>query len=209
MAFAEEGTGGIKQDVSQGEVSREFQSGIAVAMDPLNDFAITHGGKAVTTLSSYWLHRVCPTCQHTFRLGDEVEIGNDGVVRHRSVLLPCTKDAPEEMVLHQETAEFFMGMDETWPPPADMPVHRLFEGHELLAPPLNNFRRHTCAVCGHTLRPHDHVIICPCSPENPHCLTAIHRDPLHGLHCYEAWNPRANKQDPGKPDFCPVTSRKL
>ncbi len=71
-----------KTDRSQTDVHLAFERGIAVALDPLNDRAIQDGGKAVTTLSSYWLHRFCPECKHTFRLGDEVDIDKDGAARH-------------------------------------------------------------------------------------------------------------------------------
>jgi hypothetical protein len=193
-----------KTNQIQAKVQQAFEQGIAVAMDPVNDYAIQRGGKAVTTLNSNWLHRFCPTCLHTFRLGDEVSIDKDGVVRHCSVLLPCVRGEEGIVEISKETSAFFAGLDETWPPPGDVRIVRLEEGHKLLAPPRAGFRRHTCAVCGHTLRLHDHVIICPCSPNEPLCGTAIHRDPVHGLHCFEAWNPGANKQH-----YCPVTSRKL
>jgi len=50
-------------------------------------------------------------------------------------------------------------------------------------------------------------VICPCSPLEPLCQTAIHRDLIHGLHCLEAWNPGVNQQ--GKQRYCPITSRKI
>jgi hypothetical protein len=47
------------------------------------------------------------------------------------------------------------------------------------------------------------VIFCPCQPGSPLCLVAIHRDPVHGLHCWEDWNPGAYQL------HCPATSRAL
>lgn len=187
------------------KLKQEFDRGIAIAMDPANDDAIQKGGKAITTLNSYWLHRFCSVCQHTFRLGDEVFIDSQGVIRHFSILLPCHRGVEAPVEVSKETSVFFKGMDETYPPPEDVCIVRLEEGHELLAPPSKQFhRRRMCAVCGHTFRLNDHVVICPCSPNDPRCITAIHRDPIHGLHCFDAWNPGANKQD-----FCPVTSTKI
>jgi hypothetical protein len=200
--FKEKEAGRIGQ--VQAEVYQSFQRGVAVAMDPLNDDAIRHGGKAITTLSSHWLARFCPVCQHTFRIGDEVFIDEQGVVCHFSTLLPCHQGAEASPRTSKETSVFFQGMDETYPPPGDVPIIRLEEGHELLAPQSRQFRRHRCAVCGHTFRLNDHVVICPCSPNEPQCITAIHRDPIHGLHCFDAWNPGVNKQE-----FCPVTSSKI
>ncbi len=181
-----------------------FNQGVTVASDPANDSAIQSGGEALTNLNSYWLGEYCPVCFHTFRLGDEVIISKDGKVRHNSPLLPCSQNKQVSLESSHETSTFFDGLYESWPPPKDISVVRLEQNHGLLAPPRAGFKRHSCAVCGHTLRLHDHVVICPCSPNEPKCLTAIHRDPIHGLHCFEAWNPGANKQE-----YCPVTSRKL
>ena len=181
-----------------------FDQGVAVAMDPVNKVAIQRGGEGTTTLSSYWLHQQCPVCAHTFRLGDEVYIGEDGTVRHNSALLPCAQSDVAKLEFSQETSAFFAGLDRAWPPPKDLPIVRLDEGHELLAPPLAGFQRHTCAVCSHTLRQNDRVAICPCSPHQPLCQIAVHRDLIHDLNCLEAWNPGANGQS-----YCPVTSRKL
>lgn len=193
-------------DIPQNQVTlkQEFDRGIAAAMDPVNDNAIEKGGKAITTLNSYWLARFCPVCQHTFRLGDVVFIDEQGTVCHFSALLPCRKGAEVFPSVSKETSVFFEGMDETYPPPDDVRIVRLKEGDELLAPTSRQFRRRRCAVCGHTFRLNDHVVICPCSPNEPRCITAIHRDTIHGLHCFDAWNPGANKQE-----FCPVTSSKI
>jgi hypothetical protein len=180
-------------------------------MDTVNEESIQHGGQALTTLNSSWLHQVCIECDHTFRLGDEVDISKDGVVRHSSALLPCAKPDQKPDDIAAETTNFFQGMDETWPPPENMTIVRLEKEHPLLAPPDGKFRRHKCVVCGHTFRLHDHVVICPCRANdkdmyNPSkkCMVAIHRDLIHGLHCLDAWNPNANNQK-----FCPVTLRKL
>jgi hypothetical protein len=180
----------------------EFLRGIDAALDPANA-TVVRGGRAVTTLLSSWLHTRCTTCGHTFRTGDEVEVSPDGTVRHQSPLLACASGETAEAAPSAVVREFFAGLDEAWPPPREMQVIRLEAGHDLLAPPVAGFQRHTCAVCGHTLRPHDSVVLCPCSPMRPVCAVAIHRDPFHGLHCLEAWNPG------GTLKYCPVTSREL
>jgi hypothetical protein len=180
----------------------EFERGHDGALDPANAAAV-RGGQAVTTLLSHWLHTRCPTCAHTFRTGDRVKISADGTVRHQSPSLPCASGGTAETAPTKVLAEFFAGLDESWPPPPDLQVIRLEAGHVLLAPPHARFQRHACAVCGHTLRLHDSVVLCPCSPLRRLCAVAIHRDPLHGLHCLEAWNPG------GTLKYCPVTSRVL
>ncbi|AFZ01307.1 hypothetical protein [Calothrix sp. PCC 6303] len=185
-----------------------FEQGLTVATDPINNTAIQTGGKAITTLTSYWLHQRCPVCSHTFRLGDEVEIAEDGIVRHDSVLLPCSQNRGENLGHFEEASAFFMGLDAACPPPGNIPIVRLDVGHHLLNPPLAGFKRHTCAVCSHTFRQNDRVVICPCSPHQPLCKIAVHRDLMHGLNCLEAWNPGLNGRL-NQPIYCPVTSRKL
>jgi hypothetical protein len=179
-----------------------FEAGLAEAADPANAASVA-GGHAVTTLRSRWLHLPCPLCRHTFRLGDEVDLGSDGVARHGPAVRVCGRRDACAVRSDAEAAEFFTGLEETWPPPPGLPVRRLALGHPLLAPPYAGFRRHTCAVCGHTLRPGDAIVRCPCSPSAPVCQVAIHRDPVQGLHCWDAWNPG------GYLRYCPATSRKL
>lgn len=196
-------------DESLEVLRHDLQRGEAEALDPVNAEAV-EGGRAVTTLQSRWLHRLCPVCGHTFRPGDEVDVAPDGTVRHDGGLLPCAvghdpddDHSPARESAPAELADFFTGLHESWPPPDDLPVRRLEEGDSLLDPPIHGFRRHTCAVCAHTLRPLDHVIICPCSPDRPLCAVAIHRDLLRGLHCWSAWDPGAVRQ------HCPATSREV
>ncbi|MDJ0680788.1 MAG: hypothetical protein QNJ18_13085 [Xenococcaceae cyanobacterium MO_167.B52] len=193
-----------QKDKVQLSLHEAFNQGAAIAIDPVNNAAIQKEGQGTTTLSSYWLHQKCPVCSHTFRLGDEVYIDKNGIVRHNSVLLNCSENNSHKLDFSQETSAFFSGLDRAWPPPKDLPIVRLDEGHELLAAPLKGFQRHTCAVCSHTLRQNDRVVICPCSPHQPLCKIAVHRDLIHDLNCFEAWNPGANSQS-----YCPVTSRKL
>jgi hypothetical protein len=187
------------------DLTAELSRGIAVSMDPVNDLAIQTGGKATTTLNSHWLHQRCPACSHSFRLGDRVEINAEtGVILHNSTLLPCAQGLNLDPMASPVTTDFFVGLDEAWPAPPDIQTRRLEAGESLLKPPSNGFQRHTCFVCGHTFRLHDHVVICPCSPNQPRCEIAVHRDLIHGLHCFDAWNPRANKQR-----YCPVTLKEL
>jgi len=183
------------------DLQMNFGQGVLIAIDPVNNTAIQGGGQGITTLNSYWLHQRCPICSHTFRLGDEVYIANDGTVQHSSALLLCGSSDVNKGEVSEETSAFFMGLDTAWPPPQDIPVVRLDIGHQLLAPPLAGFQRHTCVVCGHTLRQNDLVVICPCSPHQPLCKIAIHRDLMHGLNCLEVWE-RGQR-------YCPVTSKKL
>jgi hypothetical protein len=179
----------------------ELAAGEESALDPANE-TIAIGGKATTTLQSPWLHLRCKVCGHTFRPGDAVEVGQGGRVVHATAELPCHGKGATSWI-NPEATEFFRGLDEAWPPPAGLAVYRLEVGHFLTAPPRAGFRRRTCAVCGHTFRPQDHVVLCPCFPQSPRCQVGIHRDPVHGLHCYDEWNPGAYRL------HCPATSRSL
>ncbi len=190
----------------QGYVSQmaEFQKGISSARDPGNS-AVLEGGRAVTTLRSEWLHEVCDVCAHTFRSGDVVQLLPDGSAVHDSSELPCHGGQAAGQHASKELSEFFRGLDHAWPPPSDMKVVRL-EGktpleRSLLEGPMGPLGRRRCAVCSHTLRRNDSVILCPCFPKAPECEVAIHRDPVHGLHCWNDWNPGARRT------YCPATSR--
>ncbi|MDJ0837765.1 MAG: hypothetical protein QNK37_14715 [Acidobacteriota bacterium] len=185
------------------EVKREFEVGIAEAMDP-SGVITTPGENQVTTHASTWVYDTCITCGHSFRVGDEVQIDEQGAVRHHSALLPCAGDGKSaELGEEARTVlkEFFEGLDEVRPPPKHLPIIRLEDGHLLTAPPLGQMKRRGCAFCGHTFRPGDHVIVCPCNPGDPRCILAIHRDPMHGLNCWETWNPGSALE------YCPMSSR--
>lgn len=193
-----------EQPKSSLNLRSNFELGVVIATDPVNNTAIQKGGQGITTLNSYWLHQHCPVCSHTFRLGDEVYLTEDGTVQHNSALLPCSKTDVTMREFSEEASAFFKGLDTACAPPKDVPVVRLDTGHQLLAPPFAGFQRHSCIVCNHTLRQNDWVVICPCSPDQPLCKIAVHRDLTHSLNCLEAWNPGFNSQR-----YCPVTSRKL
>lgn len=181
-----------------------FDQGISGALDPLNEEILKRGGHALTTLRSNWLHRTCPVCGHTFRVGDGVEVQAGGRVVHDDPFLSCSQPRGPVADSPVAVADFFEGLLETWPPPKGLPIRRLIDGDLLLAPPRAGFRRRCCIVCSHTFREHDLVVVCPCNPHAPFCQAAVHRDPIHGLHCLDAWDPAANGQL-----ACPVCSRRL
>jgi hypothetical protein len=185
-----------------------FERGQAVVKDPFNDTALDQGGVAITTIRSFWLHHRCPSCAHSFRIGDEVHLAPGGRVLHGSPLLPCDGSDSGPLQLSTESPDFFAGLYQTWPPPENLPIIRLDAGSPLLAAPFAGFKRHTCAVCGHTLRVNDHVVICPCSLDAPLCQTAIHCDRINGLSCLESWNPGINQRG-SKLRYCPITSRQI
>lgn len=168
------------------EIRAAFRAGEAAARDPINRTAV-RGGTAITTLQSPWLYHHCPVCAHTFRLDDPVFIDDQGSVRHHSAALPCSGQRFAHAAAPTEVTAFYRGLDRAWPPPPGIALHRLDSGHPLLG--LADTKRHQCSFCGHTLRPHDQVVICPCSPKAPKCQVVLHRDPMHGLTCWDAWCP--------------------
>lgn len=183
------------------EICRQIDRGISIAKDSANQEATRVGGHGVTNLHSPWMLSLCPVCHHSFRAGDEVRIEPDGTVCHASSDLPCDRGEVRELQANPLLDRFLKGLDTAWPPPRDVPITRLTPGHPLLVPPTSQFpKRRRCAVCRHTFRVHDHVVICPCRPWDPRCLSAVHRDPCHGLSCLDMWDPKANNQQ-----FCPIT----
>jgi hypothetical protein len=178
----------------------EFDRGLDAARDEAGASALDKGASARTTLRSPWFHGKCPLCRHTFRVDDMVKRSGNSIT-HAGGELNCVHDA--EFNISTSAIDFFAGLDETWPPPDNVRVTRLEPSHYLVAPPVTAVRRRTCFVCTHTFRPFDQVVICPCRPFEPQCEVAVHRDPVHGLLCYETWNPGSTRT------HCPVTSRKL
>ncbi|MCE3291000.1 MAG: hypothetical protein K0R83_3012, partial [Caulobacter sp.] len=82
-------------------------------------------------------------------------------------------------------------------------VQALMPGDPRLALPRGALRRIRCAMCGHTFRAHDLVVVCPCRPDSQLCATTIHQDPGRSLACYDAWlaSPLSN--------YCLTTSREM
>jgi hypothetical protein len=147
-------------------------------------------GPQVTSRRSPWLHRRCRVCGHSFRVGDRVRIGQGGAVAHDMPMLRCCggdTDADAQATLLLEERQFYAGLAAGWPMALSRELTRLEPGHPLLAPPRAGHRRASCRVCGHSFRPGDLVLICPCSPARPICRAAVHRDLLHQLHCWDIW----------------------
>jgi hypothetical protein len=179
----------------------EFEQGLHAGADPLNA-APTANGPAHTTLESSWLHQRCPLCVHTFRIGDHVVFGRvPGRVTHTGEGPGCDV-AGNDMRQLTALRDFFRGLVDTIPVAERAVVRYLLPGDELLAPPVHGFSRSQCAVCGHTLRPFDSVVICPCKPDQQLCRTAIHHDPSRGMHCWLEWKLATTQ------DYCLTTSRK-
>lgn len=173
----------------------QFEAGLTMGLDPDNRAPFVgnpgddNSARRLTTLRSRWLHRRCTVCGHSFRLGDEVTLTPSGGVVHDMPRLRCAEGAttaPDDVA---ERQAFFQGLDAAWA--SSTCIERLEDGHYLLAPPQTGRARSTCRVCGHTFRPGDHVVICPCSPSfdpaQRKCIAAVHQDTLNQLHCLAEW----------------------
>lgn len=188
-----------------------FRVGFRMAFEPPPD----DGGapdETTTTLVSWWNHLECQSCGHTFRRGDRVRYdGPTSTVTHLDPALGCAvpagesrqRPAAESTPLAADLAEFADGMDATWPPAGNTPVSRLDASDWRTIRPRPPLGRDRCLYCGHTFRPDEHVIICPCSPADPVCGAAVHRDPAAGLICWESWQPTGHVR------ICPVTSSRV
>ncbi len=192
-----------REDGSSSEqlVRCAFERGLSGARNEASLSALESGASAITTLHSSWLQQLCPICRHTLRIGDLVQKSPEGQIRHAPGLAVCVGRDAIRSEFSADTLAFFSGLEIEWPPKA--PLLRLEASHWLVAPPRVGMRRNSCFFCGHTLRPGDTVVLCPCSPAAPLCSAAMHLDVRRGLHCYTEWDPG------GKLEFCPVTSRKL
>ncbi len=183
-------------------VRRAFDDGLAAGLDAATAQRDDNDSGAppvlattvTTTLRSRWLHRVCPLCGHTFRPGDLVQTapGQDAV--HDMPGLRCASLADGGALAVEVSAlgnaTFFEGLAAAWPMPDDVKIVRLEGDHRLLAPPRGAIRRRSCRVCGHSFRPMDHVVLCPCSlvdASKQPCEIAVHRDLLRQMHCWDQW----------------------
>jgi hypothetical protein len=170
----------------------EFEAAMKAALDPQSQPDPGSGDDRVTSLMSPWFASWCTGCGHTFRLGDRV--GADpvtGDMRHLAPGLGCAGEAhPGDQAAHAaELAEFLDGLESTWPVVGDVPVVLSDTQPRLLAPPFGGLRRMYCLYCGDTIRPHELVVVCPCSPGARQCWFPVHRDPGLGLVCWERWKP--------------------
>lgn len=182
-------------------MSSDFELGLRAGTDPLNAATIA-GGPRHTTLESAWLHQRCPLCAHTFRVGDHVVSGRvPDKITHTGEGSRCDV-AGSDMRQLASLREFFQGLVDTVPAAERAIVRYLLPGDDLLAPPVHGFARSQCAVCGHTLRTFDSVVICPCKPDRQLCRTAIHHDPSRGIHCWLEWKSATTQ------DYCLTTSRR-
>jgi len=191
-----------KRDTGVGALHEAFEVGLGKGRDPTRRDSAATGG-ARTTSRSPWLGKPCARCGHTFRRGDRVEPGTETTdeVRHGEVC-PDEETAPSSASSREREA-FYVGVASAHPPPPGLPLVRLLPGDPRLGSPGPAGRRASCVICGHTLRPFDEVVVCPCCPEAPLCRGAVHRDAIRTMYCYDEWQ----KSKIG--GHCPVTSRKL
>jgi len=179
------------------DLGEAFSRGLAKGKDPTRQ---GEGTASVTTLRSPWLGRACARCAHTFRRGDRVLPSADGEASHAGAGAggcPDEQSAIEEA--SPERAAFYAGVAAAYPPPPGLPLERIRPRPPSPGPPA----RPTCAVCGHSLRPFDEVVVCPCQPDAPLCKAAVHRDAIRALYCWDEWSKSALAR------YCPATSRKL
>jgi hypothetical protein len=167
-------------------------------------------GVAVTRSSSWWNHRRCKTCGHTFRRGDRALV--DPIARTAEPLVPGLRcgtgpwpaAAQDAAAAGDDRAEFAAGLLETWRPA--VPVTLIMPGDFRIPRPGALMPAPTCLYCGHTFRAGEYVVVCPCKVtggEAPACDLAVHRDPAAGLPCWEIWQPG------GVLSVCPLTTAKL
>jgi len=186
-------------------VEQRFRFGRLRGLDPTN----SADGPAKTTANSFWVvegRRTCDVCRHTFRVGDTVLVNqrdNDQPpqVRHHSYELPCSGEIVAGKAIDEESAaRFYAAVDDHNPLKEGEIAIRLRPGNALVADlPL----RARCAGCGHTLRPFEVVVLCPCDIVKPRCRLPVHHDPARGSDCLANWLLGST------PEHCPTTFRKL
>lgn len=191
-------------------LAAEFALGMAEGVEQSAAFRKdATSGVAITRSSSWWNHRRCKTCGHTFRRGDRALV--DPIARTAQHLVPGLKCGTDPGPGVERTAdaggdraEFAAGLLETWP--ATVLVTMLMPGDYRIPRPGSLQQAPTCLYCGHTFRAGEYVVVCPCKVtrgEAPACDMAVHRDPAAGLACWEIWQPG------GKLSVCPMTTAKL
>jgi hypothetical protein len=185
----------------------ELELGISVGREPQAAFSEdTVSGVVITRSSSWWNKQRCKTCGHTFRRGDRVLV--DSVARTAQHLVPglhCGTDPGDPGTTTANGADdrdaFADGLLSTWP--ANVPISRLAPTDWRIPRGGGQQAAPACLYCGHTFRPGEYVVICPCQPSKQACGTAVHRDPAAGLPCWDRWQPT------GKLTVCPTTTARL
>ncbi|MBD0421482.1 hypothetical protein AB0L35_15700 [Streptomyces sp. NPDC052309] len=199
---AGEGPSQVAYDFLLGQAGgRRDAAGLAAPVDGEDVEERPPQEEEVTVVTSQLLRKLgragttCPVCHHSFRLGEQISIhradtGPGVVLKHHSRRLDCLNPGTGEAA-SAVAEQFHRGLDEANPPPPELSTVRLRRGHPLLrlhpGPGDGAPTRHRCWVCGHTFRPDEVVIHCTCSPHAPACACAVHRDPDHGLVCYDDW----------------------
>ncbi len=206
-----------------------LETGVEEGFDPQPSGAATDGADdgplgrdgsrtAVTHSESWWTHLRCTRCRHTFRRGDRVRLRGDAAtgdaasVVHLGPALRCADEVAgtrhpssggDAAGDAEELAAFAAGLLAAWPPVGDAPVVRLAVHASQVARPDMGPDAPACLVCGHTFRPGEHVVVCPCGVHRAVCVAAVHRDPVAGLTCWDDWRPD------GELTHCPVTLNRV
>jgi hypothetical protein len=198
-------------DGPRSPVQAEFALGAAEGVEQRASFGKdATSGVTITRSSSWWNHRRCKTCGHTFRRGDRALV--DPIERTAQHLVPglvCGTDpepaaAQDAATTGQERAEFAAGLLTTWQPTVRLTL--LKPGDFRIPRPGSTVQAPTCLYCGHTFRAGEYVVVCPCRTAvgaPAACDLAVHRDPAAGLACWETWQPG------GELIVCPLTTAKL
>jgi len=188
-------------------LAAELELGISVGREPQAAFTEdTVSGVVITRSSSWWNKQRCKTCGHTFRRGDRALVDAAAhTAKHLMPGLDCGtnpdgQDAEAGGGAGDRDA-FADGLLATWP--ANVPISRLEPTDWRIPRPGGQQAAPTCLYCGHTFRPGEHVVICPCQPEKQACGIAVHRDPASGSPCWDRWQPT------GKLTVCPTTTARL
>jgi len=196
--------------MSTSDAAAALELGISIGSEPQAVFADdTVSGVLTTRSASWWNFTRCRTCGHTFRRGDRVLV--DAAARTVQHLMPgvdcgTDPDGTEPGRGNGDRDEFSAGLLATWPTGAA--VTRLAADDWRIPCREDGWRDQapTCLYCGHTFRPGEYVVVCPCQAGQglpAACQTAVHRDPAAGYPCWERWQPS------GRLTICPTTTARL
>jgi hypothetical protein len=185
----------------------KFNKGKGAARNPYNKDNCRNQ-HVITRLESDWTYTHCKKCSHTFRIDDTVFITPDGNVNHDHILLNCSENqSGADIIITEEVVSYYKGITEAYFADKSIKFQLVSPENDetayLIKPPFNGFKRNKCGICSHTIREHDIVVICPCSPDAPRCKIAVHLDPFRGLNCWGAWNSNIIER------YCPAFSQKL